>query len=85
MNFFIFLTKALAELGADLNAVGGPDEDTPLIVAVYYGYETVVEVLLEAGVEVNFRDGYGKTALYWAKWANYRSIAKLLTDDGAIL
>ena len=42
-----FLTKALAELGADLNAVGGPDEDTPLIVAVYYGYETVVEVLLD--------------------------------------
>ena len=76
----------MAESGADLNAVGGPDEDTPLIVAVYYGYKSVVEVLvLEAGVEVNFRDGYGKTALYWARWANYRSIAKLLIDNGAIL
>ena len=75
----------MAEAGANLNAVGGPDEDTPLIVAVYYGYEPVVEKLLKAGVEVNFRDGYGKTALYWASWANYRSIAKVLIENGAIL
>ena len=72
-------------MGANLNAVGGPDEDTPLIVGVYYGYKSVVEALLEANAEINLRDGYGKTALYWARWANYRSIAQLLVENGGIL
>ena len=84
-GILVYLYKALTEVGANLNAVGGPDKDTPLIVAVYYGYKAVVEVLLEAGVEVNSRDAYGKTALYWARWTNYRRIAKLLTKYGAVL
>jgi len=75
--------EILAELGADLNAKGGPDQDTPLIVAAYYGYRDVVKYLLGQGVDVNARDALGKTALYWAKWANYRRIVMLLKKYGA--
>jgi len=77
--------KALADVGADLNKKGGLDDDTPLIVAAYYGYRDVVKLLLEQGVDVNARDSLGKTALYWARWANYRKIAKLLRSYGATL
>ena len=53
--------------------------------ATYYGYRDVVKYLLEAGVDVNAKDGMGKTALYWAKWANYRRIVNLLMQYGATL
>lgn len=77
--------QALSELGADLNKKGGLDDDTPLIVAAYYGYKEVVKYLLEQGVDVNARDSQDKTALFWARWANYRKIAKLLRSYGATL
>ena len=78
-------SQALADIGADLDKKGGLDDDTPLIVAAYYGYRDVVKLLLEQGVDVNARDSLGKTALYWARWANYRKIAKLLRSYGATL
>ena len=60
----------------------GSGGDTPLIVAVFYNYRDIVEYLLKQGVDVNARDDMGKTALYWARWQNYRSVAKLLRSFG---
>ena len=59
--------------------------DTSLMAAVYYGYKDVVQYLVDLGVDLNTRDRYEKNALYWAKWANYRRIVKILEENGATL
>jgi hypothetical protein len=51
-------------LGVNLEAVGGPEMDTPLATAAYHGYMDVVEYLVEQGVDLNIRDRDNKTALF---------------------
>ena len=43
----------------------------------------MVETLIELGADVNMMDDQRKTALYWAKWMNYRGIIKVLRENGA--
>merc|ERR1719233_2714382 len=80
MYGYIEAVKTLAELGADLDAGNKIDGDTPLISAAYHGYREVVEYLVKQGVEVNKKDNYGNTALYWTTSVNNRHIIKVLKD-----
>ncbi|KYK55253.1 DIL and Ankyrin domain containing protein [Drechmeria coniospora] len=65
--------------------VDAPDEDgtPPLIYASCFGHESVVQALIEAGVDVNKQDRNEWSALMWAMTNRHKSIAKLLLDNKA--
>jgi hypothetical protein len=83
----------LVNEGADINYIGpgGSFGRTPLGTAIDHGSPCMVEVLLNAGADVNARDGGGFTALVRALQgvrAQFRAdpvIVQLLIDAGANL
>jgi ankyrin repeat protein len=56
---------------------------TPLIVAAKQGHAGIVGALLEAGANVQARDGTGLSALDWATRCNHVKIVQLLRRSGA--
>ena len=54
----------------------------PLSVAAACGRAGVVQLLLAAGAVVDFKDGGGRTAAYWASDYGHMEIAKLLLEKG---
>jgi len=84
--------------GADVNAVSAPTESvkvkngaialgllTPLLLATAYGPPELVEMLLDAGADINARDVRGMTPLMLAIGSDHNDprIVKLLLDRGA--
>jgi cell wall assembly regulator SMI1/ankyrin repeat protein len=77
----IRLVEALATSGHLVNQLDG--EDLPLVESVYHG-PSLVRRLLEAGADVNARDGNGRTALIQAtSLLCDHAVVKLLLDSGA--
>ncbi|KAI1480389.1 hypothetical protein F4774DRAFT_418171 [Daldinia eschscholtzii] len=66
----------------DINA---PDEEgTPaLVYASCFGHETVVQALVDAGVDVDKQDRNHWSPLMWAMTNRHKGIAKILLDNGA--
>lgn len=62
-----------------------PDDDgtPPLIYAACFGHADVVEVLLEAGVQVDQKDSANWTALMWATASHHRQVVRVLMEHGA--
>jgi ankyrin repeat protein len=58
--------KAALASGADPNAVKPDDENTPLIEAVHKDNPEIVQILIDAGAQVDAKGSEGGTALYWA-------------------
>lgn len=56
----------------------------PLLDAVHWGYEDIVQMLLGAGAQVNMQGSDGDYALKIAIEKGYREIAALLMAEGAI-
>ncbi|KAG8196720.1 hypothetical protein JTE90_014456, partial [Oedothorax gibbosus] len=54
---------------------------SPMLVAAFEGHSDVVELLLEAGANVNFSDENG-TVLHYASKAGWHHIVKKITDNG---
>ena len=78
------MIKALLLKGADVNLIDPETGETPLIFAAQYSRPEVVNVLLDAGAEINAKDKTGKTALSAAMQNLDRySITSLLTGRGA--
>lgn len=78
------MIKALVVKGADVNLVDRETGGTPLIFAARYGTSKVVEVLLDAGAEINAKDKNGRTALSAARQnIDPYSITELLKRRGA--
>ena len=51
---------------------------TPLMRASWRGFVKIVNILVEAGAEVNITDNFGRTALTYAlHWGNKETIAYL--------
>lgn len=71
----------LADSGLDLNAPSG--EIVPLHYAASEGRETIVEILIAKGADVDLRDRHGRTPLYWARRGGHDDIADLLRQHGA--
>ena len=71
------------EHGADVNATGGAEKQTALMVAVVGGEEPLVDRLLAASSDVNVLSGTGRTALIYAAELNNESIIKKLVTAGA--
>ncbi|EEU38815.1 uncharacterized protein NECHADRAFT_22508, partial [Fusarium vanettenii 77-13-4] len=67
---------------ADINSRDDLDR-TPLLYAAERGYEAAVQVLLEAGAEVDHQDVYGAAPLHFAALRGHVSIMRLLLVRGA--
>ncbi|KAH8677467.1 DIL domain-containing protein [Xylariales sp. PMI_506] len=65
--------------------VNAPDEDgtPPLVYASCFGHESVVQALVDAGVDVDKQDRNKWSALMWAMTNRHKGIAKILLDNGA--
>ena len=51
---------------SDVNEQKNPDGKTALIFAAHHGNYEHIDILLQAGADVNQQDKYGDTALTWA-------------------
>lgn len=58
--------KEALEYGADPNTVKPDDQNTPLIEAVHTDEPELVQILIDAGAQVDAKGSEGGTALYWA-------------------
>jgi ankyrin repeat domain-containing protein 50 len=60
-----------------------PQDFTDLMVASYFGHETVVRLLLREGTDVNEKESHGRTALHEAARKGYEVVVRLLLEHGA--
>lgn len=70
--------------GVDIEA-NNPDGETALMLATFYGWKVMVEVLLGRGAKMEAMDNSGYTALHHATLTCDLSISTLLLDRGANL
>jgi ankyrin repeat protein len=78
------IAKTLVEKGAPLNAVGGQYVETPLHMAIRYGYLKLAVYLIKHKPNFTLTDKYGETPLEIAKRLNYTNIVELLKEYGAV-
>ena len=75
--------RLLVRAGAVVDARG---EETPFLFAVKWSHFESAEALLDAGADVNFQDGLGKTALHcMLKKRSDPKYVRMLLDHGARL
>ncbi|KAH7115490.1 hypothetical protein B0J13DRAFT_653898 [Dactylonectria estremocensis] len=56
---------------------------TDLILGSYYGHRAIVKLLLEKGADIEAKDSFGRTPLWWAAANGHEAIVKLLLEKGA--
>ena len=71
----MIILKELISHGADLNIVSGPDNYTPLMMAVSLLNDEAVTSLLRAGADKTLKDPNGNTVM---------DVAKEMDDEGII-
>ncbi len=69
--------------GSDINEKDPFGGSSPLISAALFDKEDIVEILLDAGAELNFQNNDGSTALHTAAFFCRPKIVQLLLDSGA--
>src|SRR5882762_159363 len=73
------------ENGANLEAED-KDGKTPLVRAAGYGYERIVNLLIEKGANIESKDNvHNQTPLLWAVMGNHMIVTKMLLENGANL
>jgi ankyrin repeat protein len=75
----------LLKNGANINDKNVRDtiDQTPLIVAADSGCKDIVEMLLQAGANIEHRNDQGETALISAAQEGHKEIVQMLLDAGA--
>ena len=75
----VSMTKILLEFGADPNAVNARGE-TPLGFSVVWNHPEIVQLLIDAGADVNSTSdfGTGQTLLNSAEISGYTEVARIL-------
>lgn len=74
------LVEQLIQNGADVNELDS-NQDAPLVMAAYKGYNQIVKLLLASGADVSAVDpGMKATALHAAAYAGRTEAAKLLIE-----
>lgn len=76
--------KLLLTMGADINSYDRGTKHSLLHKAVLMGQKNLVEFLLKNGVDVNFKDIHGRTALWWARHLKFDLIEKELLLYGVV-
>ena len=71
--------------GADINAKVDGTKSRPLTIAALNGETEKVKLLIKKGADVNAKDGFHKTPLFYAVQYNYIEIVKLLIAAGTDL
>ena len=56
---------------------------TVLMEAAGSGRTDIVQLLLAKGADVNAKNNYGETALFWAKKMGHKEIVRILKEAGA--
>lgn len=79
------MAAMLLARGADVNARGGPQHDTPLLLAANRGHVAVVHVLLKAGARLNVQNRLGVSALGSAVFSQHLASARALLEAGALI
>lgn len=72
----------LLKHGANPNATETALNTTPLHWASYKGHITIIEMLLQAGADVNARDKVGRSPLDMAADGGQTAVIKFLTEHG---
>ena len=89
MNLFELVRQGdLASLKTALATGVEPDPrndygETPLVVAAGQGATEIVDVLLDAGADINLANDFGFNALRSALWENHMALARQLAARGA--
>ncbi|MEI0563860.1 ankyrin repeat domain-containing protein [Brachyspira pulli] len=86
------IAKKLIEVGVNIDAQADfksymenmyLENITALILAIFNDNTAKAEVLINSGANVNIKDRYGRTALYYAKRNNNTKIVQMLIEKGA--
>lgn len=86
------IAKKLIEVGVNIDAQADfksymenmyLENITALILAIFNDNTPKAEVLINSGANVNIKDRYGRTALYYAKRNNNTKIVQMLIEKGA--
>lgn len=77
------LIQQLIQLGADPNTIDNNHRGSPLHSAAHFGYAEVVEILFNAGAEINALNDDNETPLHIALEYSNTEIAQLLLRLGA--
>ncbi len=75
--------QAHIEAGSDLDVKEPTGGSSPLITAIVFGKTDVAKLLIEAGVDVNFRNNEQSTPLHTAAFFCHSDVVKMLLDTGA--
>lgn len=70
--------KTLLDAGADINAAGGQEKWTALMMAAAEGNTAVVELLVAQGADVDTLDTDGESAAHFAREKGHTAIAEFL-------
>jgi peptidoglycan/LPS O-acetylase OafA/YrhL len=70
-------------IGSNLDIPEPAGGSSPLITASLFSRKDIVELLVEAGADINFQNNDGSTALHTAAFFCYEEITKLLLERGA--
>lgn len=73
--------RALLKQGADINVRDEEHAETPIILAAKLAHASMVQLLLDAGAEVDARDDTGRTALFFVPVLSKKF--EMLLDVGA--
>ncbi|KAI1767447.1 hypothetical protein GGR53DRAFT_463345 [Hypoxylon sp. FL1150] len=80
------ILELLINAKARVDVLGGSDEDslsTPLISAAAYMPQSALQLLLDAGADINLQDSDGDTALFVAASRGDEDVVSFLLDNGA--
>ena len=87
------IVSSLIKNGADVNARGGKNKWTPLMMATSRGYCRMITFLIEHGAYIDLQDSVGRTALHYAMFKDekcflgfkHKEVSKLLAAGASHL